>query len=79
MYGPSDGWWSFGVMLVMLVFLALVVVGIVFVVRSFSDGERTTHRSGGNRALDILDERFARGELDREEYEERRRVLTEQR
>jgi putative membrane protein len=79
MYGPSDGWWGFGMMLVMLLFLALIVVGIVFVVRSFSDGERTTHRTGGNRALDILDERFARGELDREEYEERRRVLTEER
>ena len=77
MYGPWDGGWGFGMMLVMLVFLALIVVGIVFVVRSFSDGGRTLPRSGGNRALDILDERFARGELDREEYEERRRTLTE--
>jgi putative membrane protein len=75
-YGPWDGGWGFGMMLVMLLFLALIVVGIVFVVRSFSDGGRMTPRSG-NRALDILDERFARGELDREEYEERRRTLTE--
>lgn len=70
MYGPWDGGWGFGMMLVMLLFLALIVVGIVFVVRSFSDGGRTTPRSG-NRALDILDERLARGEIDREEYEER--------
>lgn len=77
MYGPWDGGWGLGMMLMMLLFLALIVVGIVFVVRSFSDGGRMAPRSGSNRALDILDERFARGELDRDEYEERRRTLTE--
>jgi putative membrane protein len=77
MYGPWDGGWGFGMMLVMLVFLALIVVGVVFVVRSFSEEGRTPSRSGGSRALDTLDERFARGEIDREEYEERRRTLTE--
>jgi putative membrane protein len=77
MYGPSDGgWWGFGMMLAMLLFLALIVLGVVFVVRSNPDGGRTGSRSGGNRALEILDERFAGGELDREEYEERRRILT---
>jgi putative membrane protein len=77
MYGPWDGGWGFGMMLVMLLFLALIIVGVVFVVRSFSEGGRTPSLHGGSRALDILDERFARGEIDREEYEERRRTLTE--
>jgi putative membrane protein len=58
-----------------LLFLGLIVVGTVFVVRSLSDGGRTTHRHGGSRALDILDERFARGEINQSEYEERRRIL----
>lgn len=77
MYGPWDGggWWGFGMMLFSLLFLALIVVGVVFVVRSFSDGGRGAYRSDGNRALDILDERFARGEIDQAEYEERRRTL----
>ena len=33
-------------------------------------------RSEGRTALDILDERFARGEIDIQEYEDRKRVLT---
>ncbi len=81
MYGPWDGggWWGFGMMLFSLLFLGLIVVGVVFLVRSFSQDDRSAHRSGGSRALDILDERFARGEIDQTEYEERRRTLTGER
>ena len=78
MYGwDGGGWWGIGMMLFFLLFLGLIVVGVVFVVRSFSDGGRMAQQPGGNRALDILDERFARGEIDKTEYEERRRALTE--
>lgn len=77
MYGPWDGgWWGFGVVLVWLLFLGVIVGGVVLVVRFLSSGARTPPRPEGNRALDILDERFARGEIDQQEYEERRRILT---
>jgi putative membrane protein len=76
MYGPGDGGWGFGMMFMSLLFLALIVVGVVLVVRSFSHGGPTPPRSEGSRALDILTERFARGEIDQQEYEERRRTLT---
>jgi putative membrane protein len=33
------------------------------------------HHRGGGSALDILNERYARGEINQAEYEERRRVL----
>lgn len=75
MYGPMDGW-GLGMMIMSLLFLALIVVGVVIVVRTFSHGGQAPPRSNGNRALDILDERFARGEIDQPEYEERRRTLT---
>lgn len=79
MYGPGDGgWWGFGMMLIVLLAVALIVVGVVFLVRSSSGGERPAPRPERSRALEILDERFARGEIDREEYEERRRTLSEQ-
>lgn len=76
MYGPWDGGWGFGMMIMSLLFLALIVVGVVLIVRSFPHGEQAAPRSDGSRALDILDERFARGEIDQQEYEERRRTLT---
>jgi putative membrane protein len=77
MYGPWDGGWGFGMMFMSLLFLAIIVVGVVLIVRSFSHGEQTPPQRGGSRALDILDERFARVEIDQQEYEERRRTLTD--
>lgn len=82
-YGHPHMWgggWGWGGMflgpLFGLLFIAAVAVAIVFVVRAVGGGGHH-HRHGGARsALDILDERFARGEIDKEEYEERRRVLT---
>jgi putative membrane protein len=80
MYGPYDGgWWGFGMMLMSFLFLVAIVVGVVFIVRSFSQSDQTSRRTSGNRALDILDERFARGEIDQQEYEERRRSLSDRR
>jgi uncharacterized membrane protein len=32
---------------------------------------------GANKARHILDERFARGEIDKDDYEERKRVLSD--
>lgn len=73
MWGPwNGGWWGFGMGLGMLLFFALIVVGIVLLLRPAAASEpRREH----DRAIEILNERFARGEIDREEYEERRRVL----
>jgi putative membrane protein len=79
------GWWGIG--LAMLFFWALVIVGVVLLVR-WAGG---SHRTGGagpvppapgppaaappDQALRILGERFARGEIDEEEYRRRRDIL----
>ena len=50
-------------MLISLLFLAALVVVVVFIVRFFSPGGQISQRTSGSRALDILDERFASGEI----------------
>lgn len=58
----------------MLVFWAVVIGGIVWAATRLSPGSRDpSHASGG--ARQILDERFARGEIDAEEYRELRDAL----
>ncbi len=58
-------------MLGMLLFWTLVIVALVLLVRLLWD-RRTGSRGA---AITILQERFARGELDREEYQERLSTL----
>ena len=75
-----DGWsWGWGLvgMTMMILFWTLVIVGLVLVVRSFT--RDSAARSGvgqhSDRAVDILRERYARGEIDQSEYETRLRAL----
>lgn len=63
--------WGWG--LLWLLFLAVLIAGVVLLVRALS--ERGSAEGSGSSALRILEERFARGEIDREEFEEKRRTL----
>ncbi len=63
-----------GMMLAAIVFLVLVIAAVVFLIGLLRNKTPNT----GSHALSILQERFARGEVDQEEYQERRRVLLEQ-
>ncbi len=78
--GGWHGGWGWGHMvfgsLMMLLFLGAVVLAVVAVVRWTGGSSQRRELSSESRALAILEERFARGEIDREEFEERRRILT---
>lgn len=73
------GWWDYGVShpwyamifgpLAMLIILALFIFFMVAAMR----GREMRHHSDS--ALAILKERFARGEIDRSEYDQRRQLL----
>lgn len=59
----------------MIVWLVLIIVAVVALVRWVSDS------SGGGRqstrtARDVLDERYARGEIDRDEYMKRKQDIS---
>ena len=81
-YGPHMNWgsgwhgWFFGPVM-MILFIAVIVVLAVVLVRRFGG-----FGHGGQRyapperdPLDILKERFAKGEIDKDDYEDRRRAL----
>ncbi len=70
--------------LVLVLFVVAIIVGVVLLVRAVrstdaghagGNGGIDGSRRGG--ALSILEERFARGEIDDEEFRARRRALRE--
>ncbi|HUP16401.1 MAG TPA: SHOCT domain-containing protein [Acidimicrobiia bacterium] len=64
--------WGSALALWLLVLLA-IVAGVVWLVRTLVD--RPAQTGSTKSAIRILEERFARGEIDRDEFEERRRTL----
>jgi putative membrane protein len=72
-WGPGWGGMFFGP-LFMIALPVLSVVVIVAVARWFT-GDRTVPGERMRSPRDILDERFAKGEIDREDYEARRKAL----
>ena len=86
-YGGPWGWHlPFAIISLLCVLLALIGLAAIFVwlVRwatqgypFYGQGLHHFHSGGGRdrAALDILDERFAKGEIDKAEFEEKRKLL----
>ena len=67
---------KFFVPVFMITIMITAAVVVVLVVRWSSQGTMPPrHTLPGREPMDILKERFARGEIDKEEFDERRRVL----
>ena len=66
------GAWGLGMMLMVLLFWVLVIVGLVVGIR-WLVGQGRESRSDA--ALQILRERYATGEINKEEFEARKRDL----
>ena len=82
-YGPHMMWWGggwYGMIfgpLFMLLILAVLIAAVVLLVRWAGGPWQQTAPPPNRTPLDILKERFARGEIDKNEFEERRRVIGE--
>jgi putative membrane protein len=62
--------------IVMVVFWVLVIVGIVYAISALSRGGGRWGGPPTESPLDILDRRYARGEITREQYQQMREDLT---
>jgi putative membrane protein len=85
-YGPHKMWWGGGWAgmilgpLFMILVLAVSIALVMLLARSMGGpwhGAPPYQGPPSRTPLDILRERFARGEIDKQEFEERRRVLGE--
>lgn len=74
----DGGWygWLFGPMM-MILFIALLVVAVIVIARWLGADNRdiSSGRIPDKTPLDILKERLAHGEIDRDEFEARRKLL----
>jgi putative membrane protein len=71
MNGPD--WAAMGLM---MVFMVLLVVVVIWAITQWTRPvDRSTAAPSEKSPSDILDERFARGEIDQDEYQNRRRAL----
>jgi putative membrane protein len=62
--------------IMMIVVLAIVVFLVVLLVRWLWPGGHSTGSAGNsNDAIRILEERFARGEIEKEEFEEKKHII----
>ncbi len=81
-HGPGMMGWEFGMgwfgLIMMGVFWILIVVAIIFLIRWLVASSRAGNhvQNPEETALEILKKRYARGEINKEEFEEKRRDLT---
>ncbi len=76
MWGLGWGGWFFGPLMIIF-WLVLLVVVVILVLRWLGVTETPGRRSGkpGPDAMDLLRERFAKGEIDEAEFEKCRALL----
>jgi putative membrane protein len=77
-WGNGMGAWGYALMaLNMVVFWGLLIGGIVLMSRYLRGGQEQPPPPAGTDPKHLLAERFARGEIDEDEYRKRLKVLTD--
>lgn len=72
MYGWNDSWMGFGMLVFWVLVIGVVAAAVVTLTRSERSGARD---DGTSRARALLAERYARGEIDTDEFQSRSHEL----
>ncbi|MBI4290496.1 MAG: SHOCT domain-containing protein [Betaproteobacteria bacterium] len=76
-YGWDGGWMGMGLgMIGTLLFWILIIAGIVALAKWLAGTRGPAGTAPAKTALDILKERYARGEIEREEFERKKHDLS---
>jgi putative membrane protein len=73
MHGDYGAGWMVVMMIGMVIFWGAIILAVVWLIRGGTD--HSTHKQEET-PLDVLDRRFAEGQMSVEEYRERRAELT---
>lgn len=72
-YNNFMGSFSFFGLFFMLLFWGIIILGMVALIK-FASGQ-AGYQGRKNNALEILKERYAKGEIDKKEYDEKKKTL----
>ncbi|MBI5430146.1 MAG: SHOCT domain-containing protein [Nitrosomonadales bacterium] len=78
MMSDWNGFWGWGMgfgFIFMLLLWGLVILGIAALIQWLMTQSSPSHNPHNKSPLEIAQERYARGEIDREEYEQKKRDL----
>ena len=73
-YGSMFGW-GLGGGIMMIIFWTAIILFIVWIVKEVSGRNNSDKPRHSKSALEILEERYAKGEIDKREFEEKKKDL----
>jgi len=67
--------WGWGGMVFQWLFLVIIIIAVIWAIKYFAGQRQTGSTSRSDSALDILKRRYANGEIDKQEFEQKKRDL----